>query len=234
MNFDFNQAEEQKQRVPGPVPAGSIVLLKVEIQRPTNPEYAAKPGSYVTRTKKGLLLLNCQMTVMAGTYEGYRWFENYMLPEGMQTVSLTDGQRSACRISYSKMRAIIEAYRKIDPKDQSPRARSARTLADLMDLSGMIFPCRVGLKKEPREYTKKDGTRGIAWDNHAAFILPVTDSRFAEVSAGGEIITDGPVQGDMPASTGYGNSEASSMGQDKPSREEIPGWDTPPVDDCPF
>lgn len=226
MTYDFNDAETQKQRVSGPVPAGSIVLLKLEIQKP-NPEYAAKPGSFVTRSKKGLLWLDCMLTVQAGMYEGYKWFENFMLPEGMQQVSLTDGQKTACRISYSRMRAIIEAARGIDPKDQSQRARAARTLPNLLDLSGMVFPCRLGLKKEPRIYTRKDGTQGTAWDNQISFILPCTDKRFAEIMAGGEVITDGPVQGE-----GY----ASPLEQPQASSDEMPGWDTPPVgvDDLPF
>lgn len=229
MTYDFNDAETQKQRVSGPVPAGSIVLLKLEIQKP-NPEYAAKPGSFVTRSKKGLLWLDCMLTVQAGTYEGYKWFENFMLPEGMQQVSLTDGQKTACRISYSRMRAIIEAARGIDPKDQSQRARAARTLSNLLDLNGMTFPCRVGLDKQPRFYTKKDGSQGIAWDNRVGYILPVTDARFTEVMNGGEIITDGPTAGEMPHETESYSTSESNTG------DSIPGWDTPPVgvDDIPF
>jgi hypothetical protein len=239
MAFDFNAAEEQKTFAAGPVPVGSIVMLKLEIQRP-NEAYAAKPGSYVQKTKSGLYSLNCQFTVQHGTYAGYHWFENFLMPEGVQQARLTDGQLTACRISYSRMRAIIEAHRRIDPKDQSQRARAARNLADWMDLNGMQFPCRLGLKKEPREYTRKDGSKGLAWDNTVSFILPCTDKRFAEVVNGGEIITDGATQGDAPASIsndafgnggngyGNGNSNVNSMGQ------EVPGWDVPPTDDVPF
>ena len=230
MQFDFNQAEAQKERVSGPVPAGSIVLMRLEIQKPTRDEYAAKPGSYVSKSKGGLLMLNCQMTVAAGTYEGYHWFERFMLPEGMQSISLTSGQKDACRISYARLRAIIEAHKRIDPKDQSQRARAARTLSNLLDLNGMTFPCRLGLEKEPRFYAKKDGSQGVAWDNRVSYILPATDARFTEIMNGGEIITDGPTAGEMPTEP-YNNS--STPPNDSAS---IPGWDTPPigVDDVPF
>ena len=231
MVFDFNEAEEQKEFVSGPVPAGSTVLVKVEIQRPSKAEYAAKPGSYVCRTSKGLFTLNCLFTVQAGSYAGYHWYDNFMLPEGVQRVELTAGQKEACRIAYSRMRAIIEAHRKIDPKDQSPRANAGRKLNDWMDLNGMVFPCRLGLKKEPRTFTRRDGSQGIAWDNQISFILPVTHKNFNEIVTGGEIITDGPVQGDMPANNrngfDYANNGNSGNG-------EVPGWDTPPLDDVPF
>ena len=229
--IDFGNAEEQRERINGPVPAGSIVLLKLEIQRPAKEEYAAKPGSYVSKSKGGLFLLNCMMTVAAGTYEGYHWYERFMLPEGMQRAPMNEGQKTACRISYSRLRAIVEAHRRVDPKDQSQRARTARNLADWMDLNGMMFPCRLGLEKEPRTYKKKDGSQGLAWDNRVGYVLPISDKRFNEIANGGEVITDGPVQGNMPA-TPYGNNDVP----DSADNGGIPGWDTPPVDnyDVPF
>lgn len=239
MAIDFNQAEEQREFVQGPVPAGSRVLLKIELQDP-KPEYAAKPGSIVSKASSGMYQLNVQFTVMAGSYNGYHWFENMALPEGQQQIKLTDGQRDACRISYARMRAIIESARGIDPKDNSPRAQNGRKLNRYEDLNGMVFPARLGIKKKSRVVTGKDGVRREYWDNQLTSILTITNSEYQTIKNGGEVITDGPVSGEsqLESASPYGSNDYASNASNAGSASApIPGWDTPPepgMDDMPF
>ena len=228
MSFSFNEAEEQREFVAGPVPAGSTVLLKMKLQK-ARPEYAAKPDSFVSRTQSGMLQMNVKFTVQAGTYNGYHWFENMSLPVGMQRgVELKEGQKRACNISYSKMRAILESVRGIDPKEKSPRASKARSIDDMMEFDGMVFPARLGIRKTPRIGTDRNGNQREYWDNQLGFVLPVTHADYALIKNGGEVITDGPTKGEsQPAQDHhYDNGDYNAAPQ-----APVPGWDEPPMDD---
>ena len=228
MAIDFNNAEEQKERTPGPVPAGSRVLLKIELQKPKE-QYAAQPGSYVSVSKNGMYYLNAKFTVASGTYEGCHWFENWMLPEGAQKASMNEGQRQACRISYSRMRALVEAHRHIDPKDKSPRANSGRVLQNWLDLNGMTFPARLGIRKEGREVQMRDGSWKTFWDNQISSIVTLNDKEYADLMNGGETITDGPTEGEKAASRMNQNADDGGFDYDgafermnQPVNDDIP------------
>lgn len=185
--FDFNQEDAQKEFANGPVPAGSKVLLRLTVEKP---QYESKPGSFVSLAKSGMLALWCKLEVIQGTYEGVSWYENFWLPEGQQRASMTDGQRKACRIAGAKLRAIVEAHRRIDPNDKTAQANSARRVHAVLDFSGMTFPAKLGIEKEGREHNGK-----VYWNNMLSTVITPDKPDYKTIMQGGEIITDGPVQG---------------------------------------
>lgn len=65
--LDFNNEEQQTQWQSGPVPAGSKVLLRLELQ---TPRYAAQSNPLIAQSRSGLLQLFCKITVAAGSYAG--------------------------------------------------------------------------------------------------------------------------------------------------------------------
>lgn len=193
MSIDFNQAEEQRERAHGPVPAGSRVLLEMEIMKPRN---ESQQMPFVAVSSKKLYMLWVELKVVSGTYEGVKWRENWLLPEGQQRVQLTPGQKTGCRISFSRMRAIIEAARRIKPKDNSPQASSRRQINSWLDMNGMRFPARVGIDDDGREYNGK-----IYFDNTLAAVVTPEKDEYEELMHGGEFINpDGAVVGkNVPA-----------------------------------
>lgn len=213
MPIDFNQAEPQKERAYGPVPSGSRVLLELEIMRPKN---ESQQMPFVAVSSKKLYMLWVELRVISGTYEGVKWRENWMLPEGQQRVQLTPGQKTACRISFSRMRAIIEAARRVSPKDESPQANNRRNINSWLDLNGMKFPARVGIADEGRTYNGK-----VYWDNIITSVVTPDKEEYATLMQGGEVINpDGAVTGkNAPASNGYDSAPVDdpSLGPAFPS-----------------
>lgn len=196
--IDLNHEEEQRERNYGPVPSGSRVLLRLSLLKP---KYPSRDDEMLAETKNGLLQLAGKLEVAAG------WYENITLPEGSQTVGLTDSQRTACRIGGSLLRAIVEAARRIDPKATDARSCRGRSVNTWLDFDGMEFPARVKLDKEP--YIGKEGRE--YWKNRIAAVVPCTSKEYADISRGGEIITDGPVRGEGTApprgKSAYGDTQ---------------------------
>lgn len=185
--LDFNDEEQQSQRQRGPVPAGSKVLLRLELQRP---RYGSDADPMIARTRKGLLQLFCKLTVAAGTYKDCFWFENITIPAKFQTINLEDNMALSARIGGSLIRAIIESCRRINPKDLGNEAQRGRRINSWNDLDVMEFPASVGIDKRPYE---KNGVE--YWNNNISRVISCTDKDFPEIVRGGEIITDGPVKG---------------------------------------
>lgn len=215
--IDLNNEEEQRERNYGPVPAGSRVLLRLSVLKPM---YPSRDDEMLAETKNGLLQLACKLEVAAGSYEGCSWLENITLPEGSQSASLTNGQRTACRIGGSLLRAIVESSRRIDPKATDTRSCRGRSVNSWLDFDGMEFPAKVKIHDEPR--VKEDREY---WNNRIGTVLPCTDKEYAEIKGGGEIITDGPVRGD-----GSGKGAKSSSRD----TQNLPYDDTPVDEGLPF
>lgn len=217
--IDLNHEEEQRERNFGPVPAGSRVLLRLSVLKPM---YPSRDDEMLAETKNGLLQLAGKLEVVSGTYEGCNWFENITLPEGSQAIGLTDKQRIACRIGGSLLRAIVEAARRIDPKATDARSCRGRNVNTWLDFDGMEFPAKVKLDKEP--YIGKDGR--AYWKNRIAAVVPCTSKEYADLSRGGEIITDGPVRGEGGTARGATRSPGDA--------QNLPYDDTPVPDEVPF
>lgn len=228
MPIDFNAAEEQRDPIHGPVPAGSLVLLHLEILKPKN-ESQRMP--FVAVSQKKLYMLWVRLTVHSGSYQGFKWTENWMLPECSQQVQLTEKQKLACRISYSRMRGVIEAAWGISPKDKSPQANSRRKINDWLDLNGLVFPARVVVADDGREYNGR-----TIWDNQIARIITPEMEEYQKLMAGGEFIN--------PKGETFGKNAPKSNRQEPPiddyddygyrDYDSAAFHDAPPSDDCPF
>ena len=108
----INLGQEEKQRLPGPVPGGSMALVKITLVEAKTPDCPDTPYIGVG-SSTGLLFLACQMEVQGGPYEGVTWWENITLPTSSQTtdVSQDSNWQKACRIGGRLLRAILEQSR---------------------------------------------------------------------------------------------------------------------------
>ena len=170
--LDFSNEAEQRKNCLGPVPAGSIVLLEIEVLKPYN---SAPENSYISVAKTGLRQLYCKCTVTAGTYEGWSFRQNVTLNVGSQRIVLTEGQTTACKIGGSLIKAICQA------------AQKPLTIMDVTELTGYTFPAKV--KISPIPYMTNDG-RAI-WNNEISLIITPQMPEYVEVCSRGEIINVG-------------------------------------------
>lgn len=184
MAFDLSQ--ESSQTAYGPVPAGSEVMLQLELMEPNQ---AIPEHKFVRAASTGLLQIYAKFTVQHGSYSGVSFRQNINLPAHVQRIQLTAGQTKACNIGGAQLKAICEA------------AKKPTKMRDIMDINGLKFPARVKLNKKPVE---KNGN--VYWNNELDMVITPDKPHYDEIVRGGEIITDGPVAGGMPENNGgFGN-----------------------------
>lgn len=175
--INLGEAPEQKVRAVGPIPKRSIVKVKLEIREPKTSDH----DPAVTIFSSQIRGLDCEFTVVSGSFEGCKIWENLFLPPQMQAITLTKGQEGMCNAGWSKCRAIVESVRGIDPADPAGN----RAINSWFDLHGLEFPVMVGIDKP------KAGDKFV--NNNITKILVVSDPDHKVVMSGGEIITDEPL-----------------------------------------
>ncbi len=220
MAIDFGSESVQHTINYGPVPAGSKVLCRTSVEKPL---YPCEHDQFVGETRTGLFFLSMKFEVIAGQYEGVRWFDQVYLPARMQTITLSKGQEQICNSWGSKIRAMLESARGINPNDESQKANAARAISGFLDLSDLEIPVVVGINNKPTE--KNDN---IYWNNTLSRVLTIDKEEYAAIKAGGEIITDGPVVGKEQTKTSTTPINDNRMPWDNvpPSETAATGTDT--------
>jgi len=221
MNLDFNDAPEQSER--GAIPEDSVVKVRLTIRRPKQ-EYASPDNPDLFQARSGLVGLDCEFEVIGGSFNGRPMWDNLWLPPHMQNIPLEKKQKGACEGCAAKMRAILEAARGINPKDQSDPARNARRIGSWEDLSGLEFWAKVGI--EP----PKAGARYV--NNNIKKIITMDMPEYRQVMTNGEIITDKPVPA-IPMAEGLGAAPQPEWGTQtrtttRPRTDDSDGWGVKP------
>lgn len=206
--LDFSNADEQREFNNGPVPAGSIVMVEMEVLQPKE-DRQARENPYISVAQSGLRQIYCQFTVSHGTYKDVSFRQNITLPLGAQTVNLSKGQEKACNIGNATLKAICLAARK-PPKIQN-----------VTSLTGLRFPVRVKINPRPSE--TNDGR--IFWNNEIGIVITPDKESYNAVASGGEIITDGPIVG-SGGHTHQRNCDIAGMPWDDAPPPD-PGYDDP-------
>ena len=203
MAINLNGESEQSMGG-GCIPEDSICMFRMEVRQPTKPEKKTQ-DVWVSQSDKGIMYLDCCFEAVGGQFEGRKIFEVIALPVGMQTSQLTDGHVKWCNGSGARLRAIVEAVRNIDPKDQSQNAMNGRAIAGWHEFNGMTFPIKVGYKKieSDDKYV----------NNRIKAIVTPNRKEYEQVVNGVDIITDKPIpeikQSSSPQqqSCGYGQQQ---------------------------
>lgn len=170
--LDFSKEDEQKEFNYGPVPSGSIVIIRTELISPTK---VCHFDTSLHQADSGLISLPMQFNVVKGTYEGVRFKEFITIPASYQDINLSDGQRKACMIGGAKIKAMLQA------------AKKPLSIRDFKDLSGLIFPAK--LKVETT--TGNDGKEYSF--NKISIIVTPEKKEYQKVMLCGEIIADNPL-----------------------------------------
>lgn len=182
MIFDFSHEEEQQATPQGPVPAGSIVIVQLNLVQPAE-AYAAPEDFMISRTRNGMRQIYCQFLVREGSYSGSQWRESITLPRGMQKEQLTAGQEKSAQIGGAILKAILQA------------AGKPLRISNVYDFNGLTFPVQVKINDRPAE---KDGR--VYWNNAIYKVITPDMQEYDEIKTKREIINrDGAVEGKAPA-----------------------------------
>lgn len=145
----INLGQEEKQRLPGPVPGGSMALVKITLAEAKTPDCPDTPYIGVGGST-GLLFLACKMEVQGGPYEGVTWWENITLPISSQTIDVSQDPnwQKACRIGGRLLRAILESARRVTPSDTSSGAEKKRQIQSWKEIDGLMFAAELGVYED--------------------------------------------------------------------------------------
>lgn len=216
MAIDFGNEQEQRNKPQGPVPAGSMAMVRLETIAP-DPDYSVAGLPYATRARSGLMQLRFRIVVMAGEYADYDWRQSITLPLAMQDCALSPNQETSCKIGGGILKAMLQA------------AGHATAINSLKEFDGLEIPVKVKLDKRP--YETQSGN--LYWRNEIERVLIPGDSDYARVKKEGAIINpNGAIAGSAPqdsASNGNGYGKSASPQADPALYGN--GYET---DDVPF
>jgi hypothetical protein len=130
--MDLNSAEAQTEF--GLIPNNTIAKARLTI----------KPGgnfsdSFLTRSKNNeSTFLNCEFTIMEGKYVRRKIFDKIGINGSDQWINM----------GKSRIRAIIESAKNIDPKDMSEAAIAARKINSFDELDGLEMLIKIGIEHD--------------------------------------------------------------------------------------
>jgi hypothetical protein len=130
--IDFNDAEPQMEF--SLIPANTIAKARLTI----------KAGSdfsdpFLTRSKNGeSIFLNCEFTILEGKYAKRKVFDKIGI----------DGSDQWINMGKSRIRAILESAKNINPKDMSETAMSARKINSFDELDGLEMLIKIGIEHD--------------------------------------------------------------------------------------
>lgn len=149
MPLDFSTAETQRSGEL--IPDGTVLPVHATL-RPGG----AGDGSWLKRNKAGdCLMMDMEFVVLDGPY-AKRKFWTLMTVDGQ-----TEGQQKAVAISHSRLRAILESAKGVDPSDESAEAIKARQVAGYQDFDGIRFVAVVGVEKGKDGYKDKNTLKAV-------------------------------------------------------------------------
>lgn len=215
MVIDLNDAEEQKESF-SPIPPDSMVLVRMTLLYPKNNN---GQSNFVGLSDSGYQFLNPELEVLSGKFTGRKFRENLgvgtildTIPQGQpvppDVKAKGDNQAKAVQIAMRKVRAMVEASRNINPKDQSPAALQNRRLSDWRELDQMFFGIVVGVQKI------KAGDRYV--NNEIKKVITPDHEFYATVMQGGEFISDKPVP-EIPQASGGPSPSWAAPGTQAPT-----------------
>jgi hypothetical protein len=130
--IDFNDAEPQMEF--SLIPNNTIAKVRLTI----------KPGNdfsdtLLTRSKNGeSTFLNCEFTILEGKYAKRKIFDKIGISGSDQWVNM----------GKSRIRAILESAKNINPKDMSETAMSARKINSFDELDGLEVVIKIGIESD--------------------------------------------------------------------------------------
>ena len=140
MPFDYTDAPPPSFDL---IPDGTVATVSIHI-RPGN---VGEDGMLKRSANGDCEMLDCEFTVLDGTYKGRKFWHNLLL------VGTTDGQKKMAAGNLGVLTAILDSALGLLPSDVSAEARAARTVS-IKAFEGMNFIAKIG---EEKGGSKKEG-----------------------------------------------------------------------------
>jgi hypothetical protein len=130
--IDFNDAEQQTEF--GLIPANTIAKVRLTIKAGND-----FSDPFLTRSKNGdSVFLNCEFTIMEGQYVRRKIFDKIGI----------SGSDTWVNMGKSRIRAILESAKNVNPKDMSEAAMSARKINSFDELNGLEFVVKIAIEHD--------------------------------------------------------------------------------------
>jgi hypothetical protein len=140
MPFDYTDAPPPSFDL---IPDGTVATVSLHIR----PGGIGEDGMLKRSANGDCELLDCEFTVLDGTYKGRKFWHNLLL------VGTTDGQKKMAAGNIGVLKAILDSALGLMPNDTSAEARTARTVS-VKAFEGKNFIAKIG---EEKGGPKKDG-----------------------------------------------------------------------------
>jgi hypothetical protein len=142
-DFDFNGAEPLSAQFEL-IPANTLAKVHLTIR----PGAAGADGWLTQSQSSEALYLRTEAVILEGPFTKRRVFTRI----GIKGKSVNErGEDTYANRGRSLIRGILESARGIHPDDASDRARAARTIRSLGDLSGLTFVAKIGIDRDRRD-----------------------------------------------------------------------------------
>jgi hypothetical protein len=130
--MDLNSAEAQTEF--GLIPNNTIAKARLTIKGGND-----FSDPFLTRSKNGeSTFLNCEFTIMEGQYVRRKIFDKIGINGSDQWINM----------GKSRIRAILESAKNINPKDMSEAAMAARKISSFDELDGLEMLIKIGVEHD--------------------------------------------------------------------------------------
>jgi hypothetical protein len=149
--IDFNDAEQQTEF--SLIPANTIAKARLTIKQGND-----FSDPFLTRSKDGnSTYLNCEFVIMEGQFVRRKIFDKIGI----------SGSDVWVNMGKSRIRAIIESAKNINPKDMSETAMAARKIDSFSELEGLEPIIKIGIESDRSGvYQDKNRVLSIVTPDH--------------------------------------------------------------------
>lgn len=177
-DFDFNEAEPQRAGGGELIPDGTIALVVSKLRPGGN-----GPGGYLRNSDSGCQMLDFEFTVDGGDFDRRKLWSLYVVS------GVTEGHEKAANITRSRLRAMLESARGIDPSDGSDDAMKARRADGWGTFDGLAFCVKIGVEQgglkdktagpQSERYADKNVIKAVITPDDDDYIAPSPQAKAA-------------------------------------------------------
>jgi hypothetical protein len=177
-DFDFNEAEPQRAGGGELIPDNTLALVVSKIRPGGN-----GPGGYVRNSDSGCEMLDFEFTVDGGDHDRRKFWSLFIVS------GVTEGQQKAANITRSRLRAMLESARGINPSDTSPEAVKGRQADGWGAFDGLAFCVKIGVEQgglkdksagpQSERYADKNVIKAVITPDEDHYIPPSPQAKAA-------------------------------------------------------
>ena len=217
MSYDLNDAGPQMAPSGELIPDGTFARLRMTI-RPGGSNGAVPMDSGLIKLSQSsdAKMLDCEFSVVDGPYARRKLWQSFTVAGGKLDEK---GQSKGWNISKATFRAMIDSALGLNPKDESPEAKSKRVLQGLKQLDGISFVARIMIESSDNPRYRDQ--------NRIANVVTPDEPQYTAVMEGRPVPPD-PVKA-PPRKTGAAAAVPPAWGSAPSGPAQTPAWSGAPA-----